>query len=131
MLKNVDDAVAEANERAAKTTELYEAQKQNISVLANGLRKLQDKIVRVTIDPVSLDISIAGDRHDLNAAFGALRKIGYLPSDRPKAGAASYSSWFHKDGWITVYLTFSSTQCTRVKVGTKTQTVDVYETVCV
>jgi hypothetical protein len=78
----------------------------------------------------TLDVGVTGDRHALMAAFGALRRLNFTPSSRPVAGSPSYSAFFTHDSGAMVWFSFSSTQCRRVKVGTKTVEQDVYETVC-
>lgn len=91
-------------------------------------------------DPTSIyvedgycSIAVTGDRHKLNAAFGTLRRHGLKTSDRPEKGQSQYMGTFTKpEESGLVFLNFSSTQCRRVKVGTRTKEVteDIYEVVC-
>lgn len=77
-----------------------------------------------------LDITITGGKAKLTAAFRVLGKHGFrLVTERPKEGESYWSGFFDRD-LSRVWLTFSSTVCKRVKVGTKMKEVDVYETVC-
>ena len=84
----------------------------------------------------SLDIALSGDKHLLAGAVRALRTRGFKSdSDPPGKKDSSWSTFFYngdvwEDDTIKIWLSFSSTVCRRVKVGTKVETVDVYETVC-
>ncbi len=78
----------------------------------------------------TLDISITGDKHALTAGFGALRRLGFEPTTRPKSGEPQYHTFFTHESGAQIWFAFSSTQCRRVKTGTKTVEQDVYETVC-
>ena len=91
----------------------------------------EDTITRVNVDSVSLDISLAGDKHEFAMIVRALRTSGFvLDNAMPKAGDASWCAWArHPDGAVMVCF-FSSRVCRRVKVGTKMVEQDVYETVC-
>lgn len=80
-----------------------------------------------------VSINLTGDRHVLNAGFGTLRRHGLNTNDRPKKGESQYMGTFTKPEVSgLVFLNFSSTQCRRVKTGTRTREVveDIYETVC-
>lgn len=87
----------------------------------------------LSVDEGYISLSLTGDKHKLNAAFGILRRHGYLPNERPEPKSSTYSTYFQKEG-VTglVFFNFSSTQCRRVKTGTVTKeiTEDVYEIVC-
>jgi len=105
-----------------------------ITKVLNALEKCN--VTRVDTCAESFDIGYSGDSHVFTAACIALHKLGYRPASKPeKNKAQSYFTtwWQHKeqrDLHPALYITFSSTTCTRIKVGTKTQVVDVYETVC-
>lgn len=81
----------------------------------------------------SFDVSLAGDARALARVWGALRRAGYSPRTRPEKGQSGYTSfWDHAepDRVTKFYLSFSSTVCRRVKVGTRMVEQDVYENVC-
>ncbi len=84
----------------------------------------------------SFDISYAGDKHVFTAACIELHKLGYRPASKPNKAKpeAYFTTWWHhkehRDLHPALYIRFSSTSCTRIKVGSKTQVVDIYETVC-
>jgi hypothetical protein len=74
---------------------------------------------------------IIGNRDKLIKAIRILRTSGLKSCDIPKEGSSTFSSWYHnEDHSLGVFLSFSSTVCRRVKVGTKTETVDVYAVEC-
>jgi len=96
---------------------------------------------RITCDSNSLDIALTGDKHVLEAVWGILRRNGYnilVETDRPKPNSPTYSQFFYREGEghdhsldrARIWLTYTSTVCRRVKVGTKMVEQDVYETVC-
>ena len=128
--EQIKQAVKDVRRSAKELRECYKSRKPEIAALAQALKKLDAKIIRATIDNYSIDLAIAGDKHDLNAVFGALRKLGYEPDGRAQEKVASFSTWFRQADFHNIYLSFSSTKCTRVKVGTEMKEVDVYETVC-
>jgi hypothetical protein len=78
------------------------------------------------------NISVTGDRHALNAAFAILRRHGYQTDERPEKGKSQYTAFFRKEKAPTIYFNFSSTQCRRIKTGSRERTIteDIYETVC-
>jgi len=89
-------------------------------------------ILRVSFDTDSIDIAVAGDYAVLKAIFHAFRTQGWEPTSRPvEQKLSSFSTHFEKPGVdLRFWLSFSSTLCRRVKVGTKMVEQPVYETVC-
>jgi len=82
--------------------------------------------------PSTLDIAFSGDSHKLAEGVRALRTRGFkYDSSPPKKGDSSWCSFFTApDCPVSIWFSFSSSVCRRVKVGTKTVEQDVYETVC-
>ncbi len=82
--------------------------------------------------PNSLDVSISGDKHTLAAVVRIFRTHGFSTfNSPPKKGSSSWTAFYEKrDCELRWYLSFSSSVCRRVKVGTRTVEQDVYETVC-
>lgn len=79
----------------------------------------------------SFDVSLTGNKEDLNTLFRILRAEGWEPSSRPEEPASYWSSFWHKEGLnLLVWTSFSSTVCKRVKIGTETKEVDIYEVRC-
>lgn len=77
-----------------------------------------------------LDIAITGGKAKLTEVFRVMGKHGFrLITDRPKEAESYWSGFFDRDQ-LRVWLTFSSTVCRRVKVGTEMKEIDVYEVRC-
>lgn len=99
--------------------------------LLDEFEKLEPTLVDANDGYIS--IYLAGDKHQLNAAFGILRRRGFEPNSRPEPNSSTYGTYFQKEGAPgLIFFNFSSTQCRRVKTGTRTREVteDVYEIVC-
>lgn len=123
----------EAVERHEKLLTYIDTYAAVLNPILEEVEKLDPQ--RVDVDDGYTNLNIIGDKHKLNAIFGILRRHGYAPDHRPKAGQSSYCEFFRRsdsESEPTIWLSFSSTQCRRVKTGTVTRTVteDVYETVC-
>jgi hypothetical protein len=88
--------------------------------------------IRFNVESDWVSLSLAGDRSALGQVWGFLRRAGYATESRPKKGDTGWSGVWTKEGFGDIYLWFTSTLCKQVKVGTKTQTVEVpiFETVC-
>ena len=122
--------VKKARKRQKK--ELKERINEYIRV-ADGLEVIQEWLVSLRIDDSShLDISVAGDHNVMKGLYSALRKLGYDTTDRPEEEKIpGYSNWWrHKDHHVQLWVAFTSTKCTRKKVGTKMVEQPVYEIVC-
>jgi hypothetical protein len=130
MHKMVGQYLIETQDSLTKKASWYHRNKDEIEAVAQSLKKLE--ITRASLSTDEVDVSIAGDRHTLNAIFSAFRGRGYEPSSRPSDKPESTFScrWEHPDHDCRFWLFFTSTKCTRVKVGTETREVDIYETVC-
>ena len=113
-----------------KRANWYHHNKAEIGRVAVGLKKI--KVTRAEVSGDCVDLSITGDKHTLNAVFAAFRKLGYEPSARPtKEHKPTFSCyWNHPVEDAKFWLYFTSNKCTRIKVGTKTEEVDIYEVVC-
>lgn len=128
--EQIDQGLTNHQEALTKSISWYQRNKGEILNVARALGKF--KIQSARLDGEEVDIYIAGDRHVLNAVFGAFRRLGYEPSERPneKPETSFTCRWRHPEKEAVFYFSFSSNKCTRVKVGTKTQEVDIYETIC-
>lgn len=81
--------------------------------------------------PNSIDFGFTGDKTLLNEVFKQLRRLGWNTQFRLGENDIAYSAfWSHDKSEVRIWISFTSTQCRRVKVGTKTVEVDVYETRC-
>lgn len=80
----------------------------------------------------TIDISFTGDGPKLACVWTELRRHGYEPDSRPTKGDTSYNSHWRcgREGYSTIWVSFSSSVCRRVQVGTKMVEQPVYETQC-
>lgn len=83
----------------------------------------------------SLDIAIIdGTKDDLIQCVKVLRSHKFIPDERPKENDVSwYTLWRRNEGdgpEILIWFSFSSSQCRRVQVGTKTVEQPIYEVEC-
>jgi hypothetical protein len=120
----------EAIDRHAKLLEVIDA-----NAAVDPILDRMDALgpTHIWFDGDSLMLVLSGDKATLIQAIRALRTSGYdtSPDEQgPQAGQAAYRVWFHKEGSIDIWFSFSSTQCKRVKVGTRMVEEGVYETVC-
>ena len=76
--------------------------------------------------------TVTGDKHAFLAFARAIRKHGFeLPKiEKGATGFTKYERLGEGDNELTLYFTFTSSTCRRVKVGTKMVEQDVFETVC-
>ena len=103
--------------------------------VSDGLDVIAEWVVNIRVDgSSSLDISVAGDHNVFKGMWSAMRKLGYDCSSRPTEKIfSSWQGWFYnhdQEDRLPVYISFSSTKCTRKKIGTKMVEQPVYETVC-
>lgn len=78
----------------------------------------------------SMDLYFSGDGRRLGSVWGELRRSGFECGSRPKKGDTSFTGFFRKEGFPHIYLSFSSTLCKRVQVGTQLVEQPIYETQC-
>lgn len=94
--------------------------------------------VHVEVDNYSVNFLFNGTKDQFKIGWRILRDAGFklrYESDRPKPDTlyTTWSGYFDKkdnDEDFSIWIYFSSTQCERVKVGTVTKEVDVYEIRC-
>lgn len=128
-MKTISEIKADHQRRHADVLAKLEEHGRLFDAALKAIAKLN--VIRADFEGGTLDISISGDRHQLIAAFAALRRCGFDPgSDRPTAGSPTYNAFFRHESGACIWFTFASTQCRRVKTGTKTVEQDVFETVC-
>jgi hypothetical protein len=95
----------------------------------NALSKLE---LEPRLDATDVNYYFTGDKNKLLAVMRIIRSSGFTTNaERPKKGDSSWTARFTKDGCgLGLYLSFSSSVCRQVQVGTKTIQVPVYETKC-
>lgn len=86
--------------------------------------------------PGYINLYFTGDGPKLAKVWAILRKGGFKPRERPKAGEtkSEFSTWWDKEGEKehAFYMHFSSEVCRRVQIGTCTRTIEepIYEVQC-
>lgn len=131
--ESADYALKDAKRLKKAVKKFIEDYSDEINRITGGTTDLLEWLISVSIDTssTSLDISYAGDKLVMQGIFKAFRKLGYTSTSRPKDSESQFTCyWEHKDSDMRIWLRFSSTVCKRVKIGTKMQEVDVYETRC-
>lgn len=78
----------------------------------------------------SINVQVVGDVKLLGRVWGAFRRAGYQSYSRPAKNEPSWSGWFHHDNAMGMYLSFTSTVCRRVKIGSQMVMQDVYSVEC-
>jgi len=127
------EAVEAAHKNRVKQREFIAENSSELARVANGLEVISEYLMRISFDNTrSVNVNVSGDHHVFLGMFKALRSLGYDSSDKPKEEkiAAWSSYWHHKDHKLRLWITFTSTSCKRVKIGTTMVEQDVYETVC-
>jgi hypothetical protein len=105
----------------------------------NGIDRHFDSVIAPTqevlschtwADAYEVNFGVTGDANDLATFFRIMRTHKFEPDSRPKVGDTTFSTRFrHHDGTV-FYLSFTSTVCRRVQVGTRTVEEPVYEIQC-
>jgi hypothetical protein len=105
----------------------------------NQFAPILEKFVALGSEPYAADsdyiiVSLIGDAHLLADGVRILRTAGFNTyAEKPKRNDPNWSALFsHPDtaDLMRIYLSFSSSVCRRVKVGTEIREVDIYETQC-
>ena len=132
MLSELKEGVEHDVEWAEKRAKAYADNKPEIKRVARLLFDEEVTVQRAAMANDCIDLNVTGDFGVMKAVFRAFRKAGYEPSTRPtEEKTNSFSTYFKKqDEELKFWLNYSSTVCTRKKVGVKMVEVAVYETVC-
>jgi len=131
-MKIIQQANKAARENAKMINNVIKRDRKRAAAVLTALKRAGIQIGHVYVDSCSYNVSITGTRADLDIVFGVLRRAGLKPSSRPQEKESYYSTFWHWDEESVNYLwvSFSSSTCKRVQVGTKMEEVPVYETVC-
>lgn len=138
-MQNLIDSVRAYRLKVDKTEKWFQDHHDLLQPVAETADRLGGEAELCISEFPDLTVRLTGDKHKLSELVRALRTRGFVTNATPpKANDSTWSAFYQHpqicDGEVTaVYLSFSSSVCRRVKVGTKVipaQTVDVYETVC-
>ncbi len=131
LLSEIKAGIRDAKRSWKQQRRLFKEHEADITEVVEEIDLSKASSARMDCDTEDVNFYVSGKTDVLKEVFRTFRKLGYEPSSRPEAKPQSnFTCYFHKDGKPTFYLSFSSTLCKRVKVGTKMQEVDIYETVC-
>jgi len=132
-LKSAKTSLKEAKLRKKRIEKFISDYSDEINRIQNGAEAIKQWLIDVTIDTSSesLDFSYAGDKLVLKGIYNTFRKLGYKTSKTPQENATEFTAyWTHEESDMRIWIKFTSTVCTRKKVGTKMVEQDVFETVC-
>ncbi len=131
MLEGIKADIKSDKRYFQRKREYYKLHREDVQAVADEL-KLGETPTRAVATDDSIDLSVSGTLVELKECFRAFRKLGYEPNDRPEdPKLASFNTVFtHPDKKVRFWLFFTSTVCTRKKVGTEMVERDVYEVVC-
>lgn len=132
-MKIIQQANRVARDGAKSVNRIIKRDTKRLGSVIKALKNAGVNINHVYVDSSSYNVSITGTRADLDIMFGVLRRAGLLPKSRPAEKQTDYCAfWNWSDDAVDGYLwvSFSSTTCKRVQVGTRMEEVPVYETVC-
>ena len=128
-MKVLTDANKYARQQARSVNNVIRRDGGKVKAIVKALVNAGIQIQHINVDSGSYNINITGSRADLDIMFGLLRRAGLSPTRRPEEKSSTYyTAWDGED--LSIWVFFSSTSCKRVQVGTKTEEVPVYETVC-
>ena len=128
LLAEIEVSIQAREQSAAKTKEYFAEHRDSIISLLEVLKDVN--IIRCVMDTGSLDITVSGDKAMVKLIWNKPRTVGYVTELNPAENEVNFSGWWYMDDQPRIWLSFSSTVCKRVKVGTKTQVIDVFEVVC-
>lgn len=114
--------------RQASRLERFEQGKEHFLPMCAELQQIEEVTISLDYD-WDLHVQFAGGKALLKRVLTIVYRHKFAPTSWPDKTA---TSWFVscEKGFVSFYLSFSSTECQRVKVGTRMQEVDVFETRC-
>lgn len=129
------DVIKQLNDKLRAKREQLKKFRIALQANAEKLRAILADFVELGAEPITdgdwIHITVTGDKHKFLQFCRAMRKHGIeLPKVEKGATGLTKLHYLGEAFEITLYFNFSSTQCRRVKVGTKMVEQDVFETVC-
>jgi len=130
MLSILEAELAEAKAKARNDRQWYKTHKKEITRVAEAFEGIE--LQRVKLESECIDLSVSGGYDALKDCFRVFRTLGYEPENRPEEEKfSSFSTYFnHPEQQIQFWLSYTSTLCKMVRVGTKTVEQPIYEVVC-
>jgi hypothetical protein len=84
----------------------------------------------VWAEPAEINLAVSGDARDFAHIFKVMRANGFEPDKRPEAGQHEFTMRFLHANGVVFYLSFTSTVCKRVQIGTRMVEQPIWEAVC-
>ena len=128
IIKQLNDKLRQKREHLKKIREAIRANSEKLQAVLADFVEIG---AEPTLDSDWIYITVTGDKHKFLQFCRAMRKHGFeLP--KIEKGATSFTKlhFLGEACELTLYFCFSSTQCRRVKVGTKMVEQEVFEVVC-
>lgn len=119
----------ERQQKAAKNCKEF---KLAITTFPELFRAFEDLDIEpgFAMDGDYIQLSFAGDGPKLATVWKLLRQHGYKNSCHPKKGDTTFYCFWSREGYAQFFMSFTSTMCRRVQVGTKMVEQPIYETQC-
>ena len=141
---SIKKMMKEANKQHRNRMGYIKVYARLFTAILRNLMRNKVNIIYANLGSDSIDLHVSGDYEMLLRTMRVLRSYGLNADKRPAEGEASYFAYWTAaygddhcnlvipDSLLKarVWLNFSSTQCERVKVGTRLEEVPVYETRC-
>jgi len=101
------------------------------AVLGPLTKALQELGIEPKIE-YDYDIHFTGNKELLGKVMGLLRTSGYNTGEsRPKEKEPTWAAWYRKpDMEFSIWVSFTSSVCKRVKIGSEMVEQDIYEVRC-
>lgn len=121
--------LVEQSQKVKKYSALFQTTVKQQPALFRRLEEL-DIDLEFSFREGDINLSFTGDGARLGEVWAELRRSGYAPNCRPKKGDATFYTHWLKEGMATFWMSFSSSVCRRVQVGTQMVEQPIYETQC-
>jgi hypothetical protein len=121
--------LVEQRQKATKHMTLFQAAVKQHAALFRYLEE-SDIDVDFSLRDGDINISFTGDGARLGQVWAELRRNGYTPNSRPTKGQTTFCTFWSKEDYAKFWMTFTSSVCRRVQVGTTTVEQPIYEVQC-
>lgn len=113
----------------AQQRQRWNAVKDFYLPIINALQRCGAEVYDISPE---IDVRLIGDGPKLTQFVRIMRTAGFeIQGNRPKPGDTTWNAFFaHPECGMRLWLTFTSSVCRRVKIGTRMVEQDVFETQC-
>jgi hypothetical protein len=119
----------ERSQSASKNCKAFQQTVKQVPELFRTFEEM-DLDVGFCLDNTWISLSFSGDGPRLAAVWRVLRRHGFNTSARPVKGDTTFHAFWKREGQAEIFMSFSSSMCRRVQVGTRMVEQPVYETQC-